>query len=213
MTASTLGVQAIDVADVGVVVIGVDGASTASAIKVGDILIQADGKPVSDVAALTALAAGRSPGESISLEVRDPAGAARRADLTVVPGARLVGFSEQGLLANRLVLDLRPRLANAKDPFEQSVIRLNLAVALARLGDWTAAREELLQVKLPEQSGVGAGTVHYLLGLAAENLGNRAEAETAFTAAATSPALLTENGPAVKELAEAKLLELQKSPR
>ena len=101
----------------------------------------------------------------------------------------------------------------ATDTFEQAVIRLNVAVALARLADWSAARDELLKVSLPEQSDVGNGTVQYLLALAAENLGHRDEAEAAFKLAAASDSLLTENGPPVKELAEARLLELQKTCR
>lgn len=40
--------------------------------------------------------------------------------------------------------------------------------------------------------------------------GNRAEAETAFKAAAASDSLLTEDGPPVKELAEARLVQLQR---
>ena len=124
-----------------------------------------------------------------------------------MPAPRLIGLSEQGLLPNRLLLDLRGRLASSTDPFEQSVIRLNMAVALGRLGDWAAAREELQQVKLPDTPGVGSGTVQYLLALAAENLGNRAEAEAAYKAAALTDSLLTEDGPPVKELAEAKLNE------
>jgi tetratricopeptide (TPR) repeat protein len=213
LTTNTIGVQAIDVADVGVVVVGLDGDPAGSTLKVGDIVVQADGKPMTDVATLAALAGARQPGETIALDVRDAAGAPRRVELKVVPAARLIGLSEQGLLANRMLLDLRPRLTDAKDAFEQSVIRLNIAVALARLGDWTAAREELLQVKLPEQVGVGNGTVQYLLGVAADNLGNKTEAEAAFKNAASSESLLTENGPPVKELAEARLRELQKPSR
>ena len=40
-----------------------------------------------------------------------------------------------------------------------------------------------------------------MLGVCADKLGNRAEAETAYTAAAATTALLTEDGPSVKELA------------
>jgi hypothetical protein len=165
------------------------------------------------VAALTALVESQAPGQPITLDVRDATGATRQAELKVVPAARVIGLSEQGLLVNRLLLSLRPRVAEASDPFEQSVIRLNMAVALARLADWSAAREELLKVNLPEQSGVGNGTVQYLLALAAENLGNRSEAEAALRVAAASASLLTENGPPVKELAEARLLEIQKTSR
>jgi hypothetical protein len=52
--------------------------------------------------------------------------------------------------------------------------------------------------------------VQYLKGVAAENLGNAAEALAAFKSAAASASLLTEDGPPVKELAQARLTELQR---
>jgi PDZ domain/PEGA domain len=212
----SIGLQAIDVADVaGAVIVHVDptGPAAASGARVGDVVVQADGKPVSDAAALSQLVVAHRPGDAISLELRDAAGTPKRVDVKALPTPRLIGLSEYGVLANRILLDLRPRLSDASDPFDQSVLRLNVAVALARLGDWRGAREELERVKLPDQAGVGLGTVQYLIGLAAEKTGNRAEAEAAFKAAAASGSLLTEDGPGVKELAEAKLLELQKAPR
>jgi hypothetical protein len=210
---ATIGLQAIDVADVGVVVVGADASAGASTVRAGDLIVRADDKPVADVAALSALVDAHHPREAVTLDLRDSTGASRRAELTVMPAARVIGLSEQGLLVNRLLLSLRPRVVDVTDPFEQSVIHLNMAIALARLADWSAAREELMKVHLPEQSGVGNGTVQYLLGLAAENLGNRADAEAAFKLAAASESLLTENGPPVKELAEARLTELQKTSR
>jgi tetratricopeptide (TPR) repeat protein len=216
LAGTSIGIQAIDIADVpGALIAGIDpgGPAAAATVKVADIIVQADGKPVANAATLTSIVGAHKPGDDIMLDVRDAAGVAKRVELKVGPSPRVIGLFEHGLLANRLLLDLRARLVEATDPVDQSVIRLNIAVALARLGDWTAAREELQRVKLPDRNGVGNGTVQYLLGLAAENLGNRAEADTAFKAAAESDGLLTENGPSVKELAAAKLVELQKTVR
>ena len=211
LSGTSLDLELIDVADVaGPVIVRPGGAATFAA---GDILVQADGKPVGDAAAVAAMVAARTPGAIVTLDAKDASGVAKRAEMKVAAAPKLIGLSEQGLLANLMLLDLRARLADATDPFEQSVIRLNIAVALGRLGDWNAARDELQRVSLPEQTGVGAGTVQYLLGLAAESLGNRAEAETAFKAASTSASLLTEDGPPVQELAQAKLVELQRSTR
>jgi Flp pilus assembly protein TadD len=84
-------------------------------------------------------------------------------------------------------------------------MRLNLAVGLMRLGNWPGALAELSKVQLPAGPGVSTGTVQYLLGLSYEALGQAAEAERAFRAAADTASLLTEDGPAVKELAERKL--------
>jgi hypothetical protein len=209
---TALGIQLVDVADVGVVVTAVDPAAGAG-VQVGDLVKQAGGKPVAGATAVLDLVAARKPGDVLALDLAGTTGAARRADLQVRPVPRLIGLSENGLLANRILLDLRARLEAATDPYQQSVIRLNMAVAMARVNDWAGALEELQRVKLPEQSGVGNGTVQYLVGLAAESLGNRATAETAFKVAAASSSQLTETGPAVKELAEAKLAQMQRTPR
>lgn len=209
---TSLGLQLVDVADFGVVIVGVD-PSAATLVQVGDVVRQAAGKPVSSVTELLDLVAARSPGDAVALDLAGAAGAPRRAELRVRPLPRLIGLSENGLLANRILLDLRARLAAETDPYQQSVMRLNLAVAMARVDDWAGALEELQRVTLPEQAGVGNGTVQYLVGLAAENRGDRAAAEAAFKAAAASVSLLTEAGPAVKELAEAKLAQMQRAPR
>ena len=209
---TALGIQLVDVADVGVVVTAVDPASAAS-VQVGDVVKLAGGKPVAGATAVLDLVAARNPGDVLALDLAGTAGAAKRADLQVKPVPRLIGLSENGLLANRMLLDLQARLAASTDSYQQSVIRLNMAVAMARVDDWAGALEELQRVKLPEQTGVGNGTVQYLVGLAAESLGNRATAETAFKAAAASSSQLTETGPAVKELAEAKLAQMQRTPR
>ena len=212
----SIGILAIDVADVaGPVIAGIAANSPAAttAMKVGDVIVQADGQPVTDAAVLAKVVSGHSAGQNVSLELRDAAGAAKRVDVAVFLTPRVIGLAEQGLPVNRVLLDLRARVADTADPFEQSVMRLNTAVALARVGEWSAAQAELQQVKLPDRPGVGNGTVQYLLAMAAEALGNRAEAEAAYKAAAATESLLTEDGPRVKDLAEARLAELQKAPR
>lgn len=208
-----LGLIAIDVAEVaGAAVVGVDANGPAAAAKVqpGDLIVNAGGQPVADASALAKLVADHTPGSPMALELRDGKGATRRADASVFLAPRLIGLADQTVLVNRVLVHLRARLAAATDPFEQSIIRLNTAVALGRIGDWTAARDQLKQVQLPDRPGVGNGTVQYLIGLAAQELGNRAEAETAFKAAAATESLLTEDGPSVRELAEQRLAQLQR---
>jgi hypothetical protein len=109
---------------------------------------------------------------------------------------------DQTVLSNRTVLDLRTRLATTTDAVQKNIIRLNLAVALARTGDWTNARAELKQVQLPDGTGVSLGTIRYLDALAEEAMGGRAAAETMLRALATSESLLTEDGPPIRELVE-----------
>jgi membrane-associated protease RseP (regulator of RpoE activity) len=212
----SLGLTAIDVADVaGAVVIGVDanGPAAKVGIAAGDVIVKANAQVISDAVALNALLAGRKADEDLTLELKDRAGAAKRADVKVFMAPRLVGLYDQTLLVNRMLLDLRSRLQTPGNPVDDSVLRLNLAAALARVENWNEARMELQRVKLPDGPGVSNGTVQYLLGLCADKLGNRAEAETALAAAIASEALITEDGPSVKELAEARLNDLRRGRR
>jgi tetratricopeptide (TPR) repeat protein len=162
---------------------------------------------VADGSAFAAIVAQRKAGDTLAVEVLDRAGATRPVTLAITMAPRLVAMNDQSLLFNDLVLALRSRLApaptgGAPDP----IVRLNLAVALMRLGNWTDARDELSKVQLAAGPGVSNGTVQYLLGLCYEALGQMADAEKAWRAAATdAESLLTDDGPPVKELAERKL--------
>lgn len=211
----TLGPTAVDVADMeGPVIVAVDpnGPAAKAGIQAGDILLKANAQPVADAAALIALLASRKADEDLTLDLKDRAGAARKVDTKVIMTPRLIGLNDQSLMINKILVDLKSRLQTQGDPLADSVMRLNLAVALARAGNWSEARLELQRVKLGDGPGVAAGTVHYLLGLAAERLGNIAEAEAAWKAAAQTTALETEDGLPVKDLAEARLQGLQRRP-
>jgi PDZ domain/PEGA domain len=203
----SLGLSAIDVRDVaGAVVIGVDanGPAGKAGVAPGDVIVKANAQPIADAVALNTLLASRKGDEALTLELKDRAGAPKRADVTVAMAPRLVGLYDQTLLVNRMLLDLRNRLQTPGSPAEDSVLRLNLGAALARIENWSEARTELQRVKLPDGPGVSNGTVQYLLGLCADKLGSRADAEAAFTAAAASEALISEDGPSVKDLVEAR---------
>lgn len=211
----SLGLTAVDVADMdGPVIVAVDVNSPAAkaGIEPGDILLKVNSQPVPDAAALITLLAGRTAGDDLTLDLTDRAGAAKRTDTKVFMAPRLIGLNDQSLMVNKILVDLRSRLQAPGDPLLDSVMRLNLAVALVRVGMWSAARLELQRVKLNDGPGVAAGTIHYLLGLTAERLGNLAEAEAAFKVAASSTALETEDGLPVKDLAEARLQGLQRRP-
>jgi hypothetical protein len=211
----TLGLTTVDVADLeGPVVVAVDanGPAATAGIQAGDVVLKANSQPVPDAGALTQLLAGRKADEDLTLDLKDKTGAAKKADVRVSMTPRLIGLNDQSLLINNILVDLRGRLQSPGDPVTDSVMRLNLAVALARVGAWADARLELQRVKLNDGPGVSAGTVQYLLGLAAERMGNTAEAEAAWRAAAASSALLSEDGLPVKDLAEARLQALQRRP-
>jgi hypothetical protein len=206
----SIGVTTIDAADVpGAIIATVDPDSTnRSLVAPGDIILKVGTQAINDSATFSAALATHAANDTLSLELKDKAGAAKKADVKVAMTPRLISMNDQTLFANRVVVDLRTRLLSPANAVEESVLRLNLAAALTRLQAWSDARAELQKVRLPEGRAVGNGTVQYLLGLCAESLGNRAEAEAAWRIAASSDSLMTEDGPPVRELAEARIADL-----
>jgi tetratricopeptide (TPR) repeat protein len=204
---NTIGVMAVEVTNAdGVIVASVDpGSSGAQAgLKAGDIITKADGQSTNAPGVFQRALDARKPADKMVLEVTDRTGAAKSIEIPIQQRARLISPSDQTLLFNPLSLALKTRLATA-DPAEQPTVRLNLGVALMRLGDYAAARDLLESVQLPDGPGVSKGTQQYLLGLAYEGMGDVASAQAAWQQAAKSDAWLTEDGPAVRSLAERKL--------
>jgi Flp pilus assembly protein TadD len=84
------------------------------------------------------------------------------------------------------------------------MVRLNLAVALIRIGDFQRAVDELKMLELPSGPGISRGTQQYLLGLAYEGLGDAAAARQAWQTAATVGGTLTDDGPLIADLVASK---------
>ena len=120
----------------------------------------------------------------------------------------------ENLTFNLMATDLKTRLGrveasratgNGDDRLEQS-LRLNLAVAMMAVGNWTAAEQLLSKTSLDNRYGVSRGTVDYLRGLCLKQLGKIPEARALFErAGGDTGALLTDNGPAISYLAKQQL--------
>ncbi len=214
---ASAGMQLADVLDVaGAVVVSVEpgGPAARAALVAGDIIGSVNNQPVADASKFAAVVAAAKADDVLALAVRDKSGATKRAELKLVSVPNVVAMVDETLAFNKLLLDLRTRLLSPGTPLEESVARLNLSVALMRIGNWSEAVTELEKVRLPDGPGVANGTVQYLLGVTREAQGQLAEAEAALrAAAAANGALLTAEGPAIKELAEKKLADLARRGR
>jgi hypothetical protein len=203
----SIGLLAIEVADAsGAVVARVEpgGDAEKAGIKPGEIIASVDGQPVGEPGSFRKAVDAKAVGDTMTLQVLESDGTTRSASLPVTGTPRLISVGDQTLLFNPLAVVLRSRLATASEA-EQPFVRLNLGVALLRLGDYAGAREQFEAVSLPAGTGIAQGTQQYLLGLALEGMGDLPGAQRAWQAAASSEASLTEDGPPVKSLAERKL--------
>lgn len=178
-----------------------DGAAARAGVRAGERIIRAGGREIRSAADLEAALTEGEEGR-IGLELADPSGQRRTVSVPVTRSPRLVSVRDQSLLFNPLAAVLRSRLA-AADPAEAPFLRLNLAVALLRIGDHEGARAALDGLELPSGAGISAGTRLYLLGLAHEAAGETLAAEQAWRAAAESGGSLTEDGPPIEDLVSA----------
>lgn len=206
-----LGLQLADVEDTdGPLVVQVDagGPAQTAGVQPGLRIRTVGGVSVDSTAALAA-AVDATPDQPATLGVVDRTGAARTVTVTPTRVPRLVSVEDQTLPFNVLAAEWRARARRASQDPDAVMVRLNLAVALLRIGDVEAARETLERVQLPEGAGIAAGTVQYLLGLAHEAAGDLARAREALTkAAAADRAVLSDQGGSVAELAKARLQTL-----
>ena len=162
------GLLAIDVLDIpGATVAQVEagGAGAAAGLVPGDLIVSANAQPVKSVTDLERVLGSLPEDRGLALDVRGPAGGVRKAQLTASLVPRALVMTDQTLLANKAILDLRQRLPTAINTAEEPVVRLNLAIALMHVKSWAAARAELERVTMPNAPGISNGTVQDLLGL------------------------------------------------
>lgn len=211
------GLLAIDVLDLpGATIAQIEqgGAAAAGGLLPGEVITSANGRPIRSVADLEAALSALPEDRKLSLDVRAAAGGMRKADLTAALVPRALVMSDQTLLANKAILDLRQRLPSAMNTRDEPVVRLNLAIALMHARSWALARAELERVNLPAGPGISNGTVQYLLGLCYDALGLPADAARAWkVAAADTTGLLTEDGPPIADMAAGRLAALERSRR
>ena len=179
------------------------GAAARAGLAPGDRIAKAAGNDVHSADQFEQALADHVPSAALSLTVTGRAGSSRQLDVDVMTTPRVLSAMDRTLLFNVLAVRLRGQLA-AAEPSDAAVVRLNLAVALLRIGDYQGALDELRKVDLPPGVGISKGTQQYLLGLAYEGLGDMSSAREAWQAAVAAGGTLTEDGPLVSELVSAK---------
>lgn len=200
-----IGVDIADVPGVAVVSVVPGGQAAQAGIGPGDVIVGVRDTTVASMSDLEKAVAALPLGQPVPVAVKDRAGATRTVMAASARRPLLVSIDDRMTRFNKLALDLRFRLTGVTDPAEEMLLRLNLAVALLRLGNPADARRELLRVKLSDGPGISAATVQYLLGLTYEATNQPAEADQAFrSAAATEGARLWTFGPLLADLVKSR---------
>lgn len=218
---SSIGVLAIDVHEVeGAVVASVNtGSSGAVAgIRPGDTIVNAGSAPVRGVVELLTAVDAKQTGQTLTLDVKDAAGVAKKVDVVVQAIPNVVSLADRALLSNKLAVEYTYRAAALTDALDEVAVRLNLAALSLRLRNRAEATKDLERVLkvlsegqiAPPLLDAANGTAQFLLGLSAEASGDSAAATRAWRQAAQSTSnLLTDGGEPIKDLAEQRLNSLQ----
>ncbi len=205
---TALDLTGVDIADIpGVAVVSVvpGGQAAQAGIAPGDVVVGVRDTAVASTADLEQAVDALPVGQPVPVAVKDRAGATRTVMAAAVRRPLLVSLDDRMTRFNKLALDLRFRLTAATDPTEEMLLRLNLAVALLRLGNPADARRELQRVTLPDGPGISNATVQYLLGLTYEATNQPVDADQAFrAAAAVEGARLWTYGPLIADLVKAR---------
>lgn len=194
----------------GPIVLAVDdgGPAASAGIHAGDVVVAADGNPVSRALDLLDAVRATQPGASLSLGI---VRGGSRSELSLAVGTTPleVPLGDPSFLYNKAIVDLRHRMVT--EPENEHLARLNTGLCHIQLGDYeTALKEYLPRVVLPDTAGISQGTVLYYTALAYLKLGERAEAVRLFQQALAFPeaTLQSNDGPKVAPLAQRRLREL-----
>jgi hypothetical protein len=207
---SWVGITAIDTRlSEGPIVLAVDpeGPAAKAGVKMGDVVREVAGAPVTKAIELLRAVRGMEPGATLGLTL-GRGGATESRTVTVGTTPLEIPLNEDGFLYNKAIVDLRHRMV--VEPAIAGLAGLNVALCHMQLGDYeTALKEYLPQVTLAETTGISRGTVLYYTGLAYLRLGERAEAARIFQQALAfeGATIQSNDGPRVVPLAQRRLRE------
>jgi hypothetical protein len=174
-------------------------------IQPGEIVISADGTPITKSSDLAELLAARKPKDRLALHLKQASGATRLVEITVGETPQEVPSNDPQLLYNKVMMDLRQKVEGYPGSAAAAFARLNLALCSMHFGDFVAAHEHLVKARaeLPQRPGLSQGSAIYYLAVVLERLGYRKEAtDTYAAAAALADATVGDNdGPSVAPLA------------
>ena len=191
-----------------VLAVGAGGPAEASGLRPGDVIVAADGNPVTRALDFLEAVRAAEPGASMALSVTR-GGSSSSLSLNVGTTPLEVPLGDPSFLYNKAIVDLRHRMVT--EPENENLARLNVGLCHMELGDYeTALKEYLPRVVLPETTGISQGTVLYYTALAYLKLGETADAARLFQQALDFPdaTLQSNDGPRVAPLAQRRLREL-----
>jgi tetratricopeptide (TPR) repeat protein len=148
----------------------------AQPLNPGDAIVAVNDKPVKNVAdAQTALRALQSA-SSFTLGVKRGT-STMQVTITPVNSPMEIRFDNPSLLFNRQLVSFKKAMNISTNNVEKNVALLNIGLCLMHFGEYDAAFDQLRQIQLTRNPGIGQGTVQYRIAQCYRELGYLKEAQ------------------------------------
>lgn len=173
----------------------------------GDIVTAVNGKTVQKASDVYQALSQLQSEPQITIAVQK-AGVASNIPIKMMNSPMEIRFDNPELLFNRQMVAFQKAINISINPLEKSIAMLNIGLCHMHFGEYEQAYEQLRQIKLERDIGIGQGTVLYRVAQCYRELGYKKEAEESLDEAAqfTQNTLLSDDGPSlISEIKRAQL--------
>jgi hypothetical protein len=182
----------------------------AQSLNAGDSITAVNGKPVTtSLHVRNALSELQSKDEISLAIVRS--GVPSEVKLKLINSPMEIQFNNPSLLFNRQLIGFKKAHSLSINPLEKSIAVLNIGLCHMHFAEYDLAFDQLRQVELDRNIGIGRGTIQYRIAQCYRALGYKTEAAEALQEASkySQNTIHSDDGPPLKREIERAKLSLQ----
>ena len=173
----------------------------------GDIVTAVNGKTVQKASDVYQALSQLQSEPQITIAVQK-AGVDSNIPIKMMDSPMEIRFDNPDLLFNRQMVAFQKAINISVNKLEKSIAMLNIGLCHMHFGEYEQAYEQLRQIQLEREVGIGQGTVLYRIAQCYRELGYKKEAEESLNEAAqfSKNTLLADDGPSlIREIKRAQL--------
>ncbi|HSE40510.1 MAG TPA: PDZ domain-containing protein, partial [Acidobacteriota bacterium] len=179
----------------------------AAAFNQGDQITAIDGRAVKNSAEVQRLMKDIQKKDQVNVAILR-AGAPQDVSLKLLNSPMEIQFNNPSLLFNRQLIAFKKAYSLSTNPLEKNIAVLNVGLCHMHFAEYDLAFEQLRQVQLDRQVGIGPGTVQYRIAQCYRELGYKKESGESLQEASrfAQNTIYSDDGPSLtREIKRAQL--------
>ncbi|PWT92187.1 MAG: hypothetical protein C5B54_03955 [Acidobacteria bacterium] len=164
----------------------------------GDVILAINDKNVKTAGDVRMVLAGMQSLDKVDLTVKRGASQVK-VPITMLNSPIEIRFDNPSLLFNRQLVSFKKVMNITTNPVEKNIALLNIGLCLMHFGEYEAAYDQLRQIQLNRNPGIGQGTVQYRIAQCYRELGLKKEAADTLNDAArySQNTVYSDDGPSL----------------